>query len=314
MIVTLTANPSLDRSITLAAPLRHGEVQSAAAAREDAGGKGINVARVVSGAGVATRAVLPLAVDDPFAAALEATGIETVGVPIVGHARANLTILDPDGTTTKLNLAGPVLGADDVQGLIDAVVTASEDARWLVLAGSVPPGAGPDLYVRVIAAVRDRWGDAAPRIAVDTSGEALHEAVAHAHPDLIKPNEHELAELTGSPADPSDVEAIARLAATLVPLRVGTALVTLGATGALLVTEAAVWSGIAPRIVPVSTVGAGDSSLAGYLLAESAGRPPEESLRHAMRYGAAAATLPGTQAPTPEDLITADIPVQRIPR
>ncbi|KAA9134940.1 1-phosphofructokinase family hexose kinase [Microbacterium caowuchunii] len=314
MIVTLTANPALDRSLMLAAPLRHGEVQQVASGREDAGGKGINVARVVAGAGESTTAVLPLAQDDPFAAVLAGTGLPVHPVRISGHARANLTILDPDGTTTKLNLPGPRLDAGDVQALQDAVVVAAEGARWLVLAGSLPPGAGDDFYVRVISAVRARWQDAAPRIAVDTSGAALRAVVEHGRPDLIKPNDEELAELTGEGADPRDFAGIARVAGRLVPGRVGSALVTLGAAGALIVTPDDAWFGVAPRITPVSTVGAGDSSLAGFLLADVAGRPAPEALRHAMLYGAAAATLPGTQSPTPADLPSAEIPIQRISR
>lgn len=314
MIVTVTAHPSLDRTVELAHPLRPGEVQPAAAAREDAGGKGINVARVVAEAGMGVAAVLPLAADDPFAAVVAATGLIPRAVPIAGRARSNLTIVDPTGSTTKLNLAGPELSGAEANALIAAVVAASETARWLVLAGSLPPGAGSDFYVRTIAAVRDTWGASAPRVAVDTSGEALQRTVAHSHPDLIKPNELELAELTGSTADPADPVAVATLARSLVPDAVGEALVTLGAAGALLVTPDGVWVGTAPRIVPVSTVGAGDSSLAGYLLADLAARPPEERLRHAMRYGAAAASLPGTQAPTPADLTDADIPVRRVAR
>ncbi|MDF2554271.1 MAG: 1-phosphofructokinase [Microbacterium sp.] len=314
MIVTVTAHPSLDRAITLPAPLQVGEVQAAVGVREDAGGKGINVARVVHAAGVDAVAVLPLADADPFAAALAATRVPVRAVPVTGHARANLTLLDPDGTTTKVNLPGARLDGADEAALVAQVVASSTGADWLVLAGSLPPGASTDLYVRIIAAVRSEHGPRAPRVAVDTSGPALHAVVAEAAPDLIKPNEHELAELTGQPADPRDIAGIVRLAEGLVPSRAGAALVTLGAAGALLVTPDDAWAGTAPRITAVSTVGAGDSSLAGYLLADVAGRGPEERLRSAMRYGAAAASLPGTQPPAPSDLPTAAIPVQRLPR
>lgn len=310
MIVTVTANPSLDRAVTLSAPLQVGEVQVAAGAREDAGGKGINVARVVAAADQATLAVLPLAATDPFATALVGTGIPVRAVAITGHARTNLTVLDPDGTTTKINLPGPHLADGDEAALVAAVVDAATDAEWLVLAGSLPPGADADLYVRIIAAVRSTHGASAPRIAVDTSGPALHAVVAQASPDLIKPNEHELAELTGADADPDDIDGIVGLADGLVGSKVGAALVTLGAAGALLVSADGAWVGTAPRITAVSTVGAGDSSLAGYLLADVAGLAPEERLRNGMRYGAAAASLPGTQPPTPADLPVADIPVR----
>jgi 1-phosphofructokinase len=313
MIVTLTANPSLDRAITLAAPLRPGEVQGATGSREDAGGKGVNVSRVVALAGKGTRAVLPLAAGDPYAAALDAAGLPVVPVPVHGHARANLTITDPAGETTKLNLPGSVLAGSERRALLAAVVSASADASWLVLAGSVPPGAGAGFYVDVIRAVRSAGHT--PRIAVDTSGDALHAVVADGAPDLIKPNDEELAELTGAPLPVGDdVPAqVAELTRALVPARVGAALVTLGARGAVLVTPDGAWIGRPPRIRVASTVGAGDTSLAGYLLADLEGADPAGRLERSIRYGAAAASLPGTEPAGPHHLPHGDVPVHLLP-
>jgi len=314
MIVTLTANPSLDRTITLDSALRPGEVQSAASVREDAGGKGINVARVVDAAGLAAVAVLPLAADDPFDSALRSSGVTARRVPVDGNVRANLTITDPTGVTTKLNLPGARLDATERAAVIDAVVSECAGARWLVLAGSLPPGAGADFYVDVIHAVRAAHGERAPLVAVDTSGRALTAVVASATPDLIKPNDEELAGLAGAELDIGGDLAgeMLRVARTLVPEKTRAALVTLGPHGAVLITADGAWHAGAPRIQVVSTVGAGDSSLAGYLLAEVEGASPEDRLRRAVRYGAAAASLPGTQAPTPQDLPTGEVPVFRL--
>ena len=96
--------------------------------------------------------------------------------------------------------------------------------------------------------------------------------------------------------------AVLAVARRLVPTQVGAALVTLGSRGAVLVTADGAWAGMPPRIRVTSTVGAGDSSLAGYLLADVALATPAERLRRSIRYGAAAASLPGTQAPSPDDL------------
>jgi 1-phosphofructokinase len=313
MIVTLTAHPSLDRAITLEGPLRPGEVQAATSAREDAGGKGINVSRVVAAAGVDTVAVLPLAPGDPFAVALAGTAIATREVPVQGLARANVTITDPAGVTTKLNLPGASLTGTDAAAVVDAVVEASRGARWLVLAGSLPPGAADDFYVVVIEAVRRAHGAQAPRVAVDTSGAALAAVVDRGRPDLIKPNDEELAELAGTALPDGDLAAaVTSVAAALVPERVAAALITLGADGAVLATGDGAWSAVPPAIRVVSTVGAGDSSLAGYLLADEAGADAPDRLRSAVRYGAAAASLPGTQAPTPSDLPAGDVPVTRL--
>ena len=317
MIVTLTMNPALDRTVSLPAPLEVGEVQAASSIREDAAGKGVNVARVLAAAGDEVRAVLPLAETDPYAAALSAagarirrpgesvdgsaTGLDVVAVPVSGHARANLAITDPAGETTKLNLPGPALSVEAAANLIDAVVASSEGAQWLALCGSLPPGAGDDFYVRVIDAVRTRVANP-PLIAVDTSGSALAVTVASGAPELIKPNEIELAELAGVPVR-SEPAAVAEIARALVPAKIGSALVTLGGDGAVLVTpEAAIHATIPPNISVRSTVGAGDSSLAGYLHARVAGAADGAALDAAVRHGSATASLPGTRLATPTDL------------
>ncbi len=311
MIVTVTANPSLDRGLALPAPLQVGAVQAIAASREDAGGKGLNVSRVVAAAGGATLAVLPLDPADPFAATVHQTGLPVRAVPVRGRARSNLTITDPDGTTTKLNALGTPRSRADADALRDAAVAAGADADWLVLAGSLPPGFDDDYYVSVIAAVRARWGAAAPLIAVDASGPALAAVVERGRPDLIKPNDEELAELAGVEldVDRDGITAVRSVARGLVGERVGAAFVTLGSAGALLVTAEGAWHGTPPPTRVRSTVGAGDSSLAGFLLAATAGASAEERVRNGIRYGSAAASLPGTQPPAPSDLPAGDVPV-----
>lgn len=323
MIVTVTVNPSLDRTIVLDAPLQPGAVQSAASTREDAGGKGINVARVLAAAGAETCAVLPLAPDDPYAAVLATEQLPTRPVAVTGHCRANVAITDPAGATTKLNLAGATPSVDELAALEAAVVDAAGGARWVVLAGSLPPGVEDDFYARLIRAVREKWGAAAPRIAVDASGPALARAVENARPDLIKPNDDELAELTGATLDGQVEEAssaaandlaraAARAARALVPAKAGAALVTLGGAGAVLVDADGAYAAVPPPTRVRSTVGAGDSSLAGYLLAEAGGGDPAACVASAIRHGAAAASLPGTMAPRPADLPTGDIAVTRL--
>lgn len=324
MIVTLTANPALDRTITLLAPLQRGEVQAAGSVREDAGGKGVNVARAIAAAGQPALAVLPLAEHDPYAVPLQASGVAARRVPVHGAVRANLTIVDPAGETTKLNLSGSPMTDQDARALVAAVVDACAGARWLVLAGSLPPGAADDFYVRVVESVRAAHGGAAPRVAVDTSGPALRAVIDAGLADLVKPNDEELAELAGAalpePAGDAPDEAahaaadaaVLAVARELVPGRARAALVTLGSRGALLITAEGAWAARAPRIRLASTVGAGDSSLAGYLLAESAGADEPERLRTAIRYGAAAASLPGTQPPAPHDLPADALEVHRL--
>jgi 1-phosphofructokinase len=169
-----------------------------------------------------------------------------------------------------------------------------------VLAGSLPPGVPANFYAEITRELRARFGAAAPKVAIDSSGAPLAAAVA-ARPDLLKPNAEELAELTGV-SDPDSLEADPRLAAraalTLIEAGVGAVLATLGSQGAVLVTADGCWLARSPKIVARSTVGAGDSSLAGYLLSDIAGASAPDCLRQAAAHGAAAASLPGSTVPS----------------
>jgi 1-phosphofructokinase len=130
----------------------------------------------------------------------------------------------------------------------------------------------------------------------------------------MKPNGHELASFTGHDGDAleDDPVAAALAACDLVARGVETVLVTLGARGAVLVTEGGAWHATAPPITVVSTVGAGDSSLFGYLLAALDGRAPEARLALAVAYGSAAAGLPGTTIPEPQHVDAAQVSVREL--
>lgn len=308
MIVTLTVNPSLDRTITLGAPLQRGEVQRAERVSVEPGGKGINVARVVHSAGHPVRAVLPADANDPILRGLDALDLPYRTVRLGAPVRTNLALTEADGTTTKVNESGPELAGETVEALARLLVLESERADWVVLSGSLPPGVPVDWYAQLVRALRP-WGC---RIAVDTSDaplRALADAFGEAAPDLIKPNAFELAQLTG--ADPEALEAGAAAgdpsrsvaaARTLLAAGVRAVLVTLGGAGAVLVTETGAWWGSPPPIAVRSTVGAGDSSVAGYILAETRGLAEPERLRQAIAHGSAAAALAGTQLPRPDQL------------
>jgi 1-phosphofructokinase len=300
MIVTLTPNPSHDRTIALAGPLKRGEVQRAVAAHSEPGGKGVNICRALEASGISSLAILPGDADDPVLLALTRHNIPHVGLPIGAPLRSNVAITEPDGTTTKLNEPGPELGAQQQRALIELVLAQAVGASWLVLAGSVPPGVPDDFYARIIHELRARLGSDAPKVAVDSSGGPLA-AAALAHPDLLKPNGEELAELCGLPdgdtleANPARVVDAAR---ALIAGGVGAVLATLGSKGAVLVTAEGSWLATTPPMVAVSTVGAGDSALAGYLLHSNAGASAPECLRQAAAHGAAAVSLPGSTVPS----------------
>jgi 1-phosphofructokinase len=317
MIVTLTVNPSIDRTIELAAQLARGEVQRAAAAHREPGGKGINVTRALAASGLDTVALFPAGDGDPFVEAMRESRLPFRNVRITGAVRSNVALTEPDGTTTKVNEPGPEMSADELDALTATVVSAVADASWLVISGSLPPSIDQGYYVRVVDAVVAAHGDAAPRIAVDSSGEPLRLLLASdQRVDLIKPNAEELAELTGTgsgEAFEAEPGLAASAALVLLDRGVAAALVTLGGRGAALVTPDATWFAEAPRIEARSTVGAGDSSLAGYLLASAEGRTEAECLAQAVAHGAAAAALPGSTVPTRLEADRYSITVHRDP-
>jgi 1-phosphofructokinase len=290
----------VDRTVTLAGELERGAVLRAASVTAQAGGKGVNISRAAVAAQVPTIAVLPAHKDDPFVVELLGHGVDCRPEPPAGDIRVNLTLTEPDGTTTKINTPGAVVSPADLDRLAVAVMQRARQARWVVLAGSLPPGAPEDWYAGLVASL----AGSPARVAVDTSGAPLAALATdldlHA-PALMKPNGEELASLTGADADEieADPVAAADAARLLVSQGVGAVLATLGGTGAVLVTADGCWHATPPPTTVVSTVGAGDSSLFGYLLGDLRGAPPAERLRLAVAYGSAAAGLPGTTIPTP---------------
>jgi 1-phosphofructokinase len=314
MIVTLTANPSHDRTVKLSAPLERGTVQRAESVISQAGGKGVNISRACVAADIPSIAVLPAAKEDPFVLELLSAGIDCRPVLHEGDLRVNITITEPDGTTTKLNSPGPQATPQLLDELTAALVRRAGSADWIVLAGSLPPGAPPEWYAELVTALRD----AGARVAVDTSDaplKALVDALPGSAPHLMKPNGEELASFTGHRGDEleSDPLAAAEAARDLIARGVESVLVTLGPHGAVLVNASGAWHATPPPTTVVSTVGAGDSSLFGYLLGDVTGRTPDRRLALAVAYGSAAAGLPGTTIPHPRQVRPELVQVDRLP-
>lgn len=290
-IVTVTPNPSLDRTVEVDRLVR-GAVLRVGTMREDPGGKGVNVSRALAANGIATCAVLPLGGRDGrlLADLLDEHGLVYRPVKVDATTRSNVTVSEADGTVTKLNTPGAALTPDAISRLVEAAAAELAGAAWLVGCGSLPAGT-PDDFFAILAVRAHRAG---VPVAVDTSGAPLAAAL-EAGVDLVKPNLAELSELVGRPlATLDDVVA----AADRVRKRgAGAVLVSLGAAGAVLVDDDEPWLAVPPPVVARSDVGAGDVALAGFLAAGATGR---EALRNAVAWGAAAVSLPGTVVPGPE--------------
>ncbi|PND56184.1 1-phosphofructokinase [Mycobacterium sp. ENV421] len=308
MIVTVTPNPSIDRTVTLPTTLVRGAVHRVQSVTMEPGGKGVNVARALTLAGLDTLAVLPAARHDPIITALLSCAVPFYAVPIDGAVRTNLAITESDGTTTKINEPGAVIDEITLAALTQAILDHAARARWVVLSGSLPPGVPDDWYADVVAQLQPY--DC--KVAVDTSDAplaALAAALGTAAPDVIKPNSEELASLTGADARTledalaqGDPDPVVAAATQLIDRGAKTVLATLGAAGALLVNDTGSWLATPPPITPRSTVGAGDSSLAGYVRADVGGAEAPGRLQMAVAYGSAAAALPGSALPSPAQI------------
>ncbi|ADD41836.1 1-phosphofructokinase [Stackebrandtia nassauensis] len=293
MIVTVTLNPSVDRTLEIET-LTHGRVNRAAHTHLDPGGKGVNVSRALVANGVDTRAILPCGGDegDQLVRLLRGEGVRLTAVPIDGRTRSNVTLVEPDGTVTKINESGPELAETELTVVAATVRAAAEDAEWVVVSGTVPPGVTPEAFTEFCGELVS--GGA--KLAVDTSGEPLR-AAARAGAALVKPNRHELSDVTGVALD--SVTDVVNAAETLRRWGAGSVLASLGSKGAVLVDADGVLIGEPPSVVTRSAVGAGDAMLAGFLAAGAAGA---KALTEALAWGSAAASLPGSRMPFPADL------------
>jgi 1-phosphofructokinase len=297
MIVTVTANPSLDRTYRVDT-LRLGELNRASGEQVEASGKGVNVSRALHAAGVPTISVLPVGgpEGEQLRRLITADGLISRLVDVTAPTRTNITVADEGGRTTKINAPGLPLAADAADALVAAVAELAADATWVVCSGSLPPETPVELVGRLVRAARA----AGAQTAVDGSGEALA-AAAVAGPDLLAPNAEELGWLVGRMLPESGqalVTAAADAAAALAASTGVALLVSLGADGAIWVSPGE--PGVAgyrlharPALVePVNTAGAGDALLAGWLAGGAA--DPYAQLAQAVAWGTAACLLPTT--------------------
>src|SRR5699024_2095069 len=191
MIVTLTANPSLDRTVDLGGPLTPGGVHRITADSIQPGGKGINVALGVQRAGLPVLAVLPAAPGDPLLSLLDEAGLPHRCCEVAARVRTNLTVLSAPDTTTKPNEPEARLSPAEVTALEELLLTAVSAGDSVMLSGSLAPGLPGDEYVRLVAALHGLG----VRVGVDTSDAplaALAAALPRTAPDFLKPNPEEL--------------------------------------------------------------------------------------------------------------------------
>jgi len=280
-VLTVTLNPALDLTVQLPA-LRLGEVNRSDNLQVHAAGKGLNVAQVLADLGhqLTVTGFLGEANAQPFEQLFAARGFADEFVRVAGETRSNIKLAEADGRITDLNGPGLEVGAaqrDELLARLERLVPGHE---LVVVAGSLPRGVEVPWFVELL----QRLARLGARVALDTSGAALREGLALS-PWLIKPNEEELAQARG--LDPADAQALADEARRL-NARIEHVVMSQGAAGVSWFSPAAAWHAQPPKVRVVSTVGAGDSLLAGMLHGLLAGWPAERTLAHATAIAAQA--------------------------
>lgn len=297
-IVTVTASAAIDRTYHLDRVVP-GDVNRADSVSSELSGKGVNVAAAIAQTPLAVRAVVPLSSADQHW-----TGGASFFRPveISRDTRVNISLIESGGLTTKVNEQAVPLERAEWDAIVEATVAALDElgGGWVVLCGTIPPLAGTDSPVP-FEELLTAASDAGARLAVDTSGDGLRNAIAHpARLDLIKPNTHELAELLDR-----DLLTIGDVVDAARHLQywneVDTVFVSMGADGALVVGPDDYRLAEARAEQVINTVGAGDASLAGYLVAaaEDSGNL-DLAAERAASWGALAVSQSGTVLQGPE--------------
>ncbi len=291
MIVTVTLNPSIDRAIRVDELVRGG-VNRAEIIALDAGGKGVNVSRALTVYGASTHAIMIGAALGAawFRDVLDASGVPYTMVMAEGVTRSNITLVEADGTVTKINEPGVTLDEAVIVDVEAALAALTLDGAWVVFAGRLNPGAPDDTYLRLARFAKDRGA----RVAVDVSGKPLEVALGAGTVDLIKPNQHELGEIVGRTLGTIDDVIVA--AREVIARGVATVVCSLGRDGALYITADEVQHAECAEVIQGTPVGAGDILLATFI----GGGANAEALEGAVRWSAASVKLPGTAIPTQE--------------
>jgi 6-phosphofructokinase 2 len=297
MIATVTLNPSLDRTVTVE-ELVVDETNRWTSLRRDPGGKGINVSRVIHELGGETIAYGFIGGIDgeTLKHLLKQHKVPFDFTPIKGEVRSNFIITDSKTRRqTRIDAPGPNISRDELGKLIDKITRIKPKPDFLVFAGSVPPGVPADIYRQLIEEARK----SGIKTVLDSDNKWLKEGI-RAKPNVIKPNVHEAEELLE--VQLRDEVAIIEAAKALVSKGIEVAAISRGKDGLIVATKEKVLKVTSPQVEVRSTVGAGDSAIAGLVLKLSQGHGIEEASQWAAAAGTAATLTPGTELCRREDV------------
>jgi len=294
LIVTVTMNPTIDMA-SQAQSVRPTHKLRTFAERQDPGGGGINVARVVRALGGESLALILAggSAGRLLEELLDECDVRYQAVPTSGRTRTSHTVTDAsNGNEYRFIAPGPLVEEAEWQAVLTAA--GGHEAGWLVASGSLPPGVPEEFYADLAAIA----GERGMRFVLDTSGPPLRAGLGSGNVEVLKSSLTELESVAGRRLPQPDdqeraiMEIIGHGQARLVAL-------TLGERGAVLGSQAGTLRLPALDVVVNGTVGAGDSFLAGMVMALAAGRSPEDAFAWGIAAGGAAVTTPGTAQPDP---------------
>lgn len=295
MIVTLTLNPAVDKTIMIN-DFKINNVNRVASSRLDAGGKGINVSKTIKALGGESVAIGALAGSTGYFIQdnLNLSKIENDFVCTKGETRTNIKIVDAvNGTNTDINERGAEISDSELHKISEKVRVRLSSNDFLVLSGSVPVNVDKNIYKDIITMAKRNGA----KTILDADGDLLKNALSAA-PFMIKPNIHELEELFSVKI--CSIEEILTLTKNILSLGVEIIVVSLGAKGALLITNDIALYAEALPVKPISTVGAGDSMVAAFAYAFHNKSSLEDAFRLAVATAAASIMTPGTSPGKPE--------------
>jgi 1-phosphofructokinase family hexose kinase len=289
MIATITLNPALDRSVYVG-NLQPNDANRVVKTETDAGGKGINASRVLKelGSGTIALGFLGGQTGRYIEHVLRNEGVETDFVRLDSETRTNICIQESSGNPpTVLDEPGPTLTRYELDELFAKVRRVASKSAMVAFGGSLPPGSPDDVYKTLVEIVASEGAKAI----LDSDGEPMRLGL-QASPFMIKPNRDEVRRLVG--VDIKSTDDAVRSAKLLAENGVKLVVISLGSQGAVALYEGDAIHAVPPEVKTVSTIGSGDSMVAGIAHIISGGGTLEDALRWGTAAGAATAMTDGT--------------------
>lgn len=292
MIITVTINPAVDKTVEVAR-LIPGALNRIKKVEYDAGGKGINVSKTIRELGGESIAIgfLSGSTGQIIESVLDEKGIRHDFIRIEGETRTNIKVMEEDGAVTELNEPGPPICPEHIEQLMAKITAYAGRDVLFVLSGSVPDSVDKQIYARMIRLIHEKGAF----VLLDAEGELLSHAILE-KPDFLKPNAGELAAYGGYDENVSE-QILISLARSLKKGGIGTVVLSMGEKGAVFISEGYEVFSPALRVKAHSTVGAGDAMAAALAYAWEKKLDNEETVRLCMAASAGAVTTVGTKPP-----------------